>query len=110
MLNTKCKVHGIDHPDFLCPDRWPYAPEPCGCQRVSECCGVPPGLQPNAAVASNVGICPRCNDHVGFEKSDENTWKFLGTTPYGDDADGNFGVPLRAWECIECGQEVEVIG
>ncbi len=88
----------------------PYIPEPCGCQWVSECCGVPPGLRSNAATASNVGICPRCGDHVSFEKSDENTWKFLGTTLYGDDADGNRGVPLRAWECIICGNEVEVIG
>lgn len=32
------------------------------------------------------------------------------TTTYGDDADGNRGVPLRQWICPECDAEVEVIG
>ncbi len=109
-LNTKCRTHGSDHPDFICPDQHPYTPEPCGCQEVSECCGVVPGLRSDAATMAHVGICLRCNEHVGFEKSDENTWKFRGATLYGDDADGNRGVPLRTWECTECGQELEVLG
>ncbi|KKK85006.1 hypothetical protein LCGC14_2777600 [marine sediment metagenome] len=84
------------------------APEPCGCQWVSECCGEPPGLRSDAATASHVGTCPRCKDHVGFERSDKNTWKYLGTTLYGDDADGNRGVLLRTYECRACGRAMEV--
>ena len=80
------------------------APAPCGCLFLSECCGA------SLVAATLTGFCPECHDHATFEPSEENTWKFLGTTLYGDDADGNRGVPLRAWECIMCGQEVEVIG
>ncbi len=93
----------------------PYIPEPCGCQGLSECCGAPP-IGPEAGPwvpptkDSPVGVCGQYHEHVGFEMSDENTWKFLGTTLYGDDADGNRGVPLRAWVCTVCGNEIEVIG
>ena len=99
-LNTKCRDHGSDHPDILCP----YIPKPCRCQWVSTCCGAP------LSEMDSTLTCSRCHDHTTFEPTDEDTWKFMGTTLYGDDADGNRGVPLRAWQCTECDEEVEVIG
>ena len=39
----------------------------------------------------------------------ERTWRFRGVSVYGDDADGNRGVPMEAWECA-CGNEIEVTG
>ena len=87
------------------------APEPCGCQWLSECCGAGPARDaPIVNTGTQIGLCGRCRNFVGFEKSDENTWKLTGTSVYGDNADGNFGVPLKTWECRECGQEVEVTG
>ena len=87
------------------------APEPCGCQWLSECCGAGPhAASPDVDTGTQAGICGQCQNHTGFEKSDENTWKLISTGVYGDDADGNRGVPLKAWECRECGQEVEVTG
>ena len=103
-LNTKCRNHGSDHPDMLCP----YIPEPCGCVYLSDCCGashVRPVLK-----GASAGLCASCFEFTGFSPSYEDTWKFLGTTLYGDDADGNRGVPLREWVCTECGEEIEVIG
>jgi hypothetical protein len=98
-------------------ERFEYeSPEPCGCQMLSACCGMSPGYGGRAGVGGPfvadtlTGFCPKCHDHVGFEKSDENTWIFKGATTYGDDADGNRGVPLRAYECRVCGNEVEVMG
>ena len=104
-LNTKCRIHDSDHPDVLCP----YIPEPCGCVWVSDCCGVG-DMMGDVGKDNPVGLCTGCLDHAGFERSEEDTWKFLGTTLYGDDVDGNRGVPLRTWECTECGQEIEVVG
>ena len=92
------------------------APEPCGCLFLSECCGAPPGYGGRAGVggpfvaATLTGFCPKCHDYATFAPSEENTWKFVGAYVYGDNADGNFGVPLKAWECRECGNEVEVTG
>ncbi len=40
----------------------------------------------------------------------ERVWHFKGRTVYGDDADGNRGIPLEAWECGNCGAEIEVTG
>ena len=104
-LNTKCRNHGSDHPDMLCP----YIPEPCGCVYLSDCCAAP-DVMSDAGKDNPVGICARCQDHAGFSPSEEDTWKYLGQTLYGDDADGNRGVPLRTWVCTECGEEIEVIG
>ena len=87
------------------------SPEPCGCQWLSECCGVAPHTAaPDISEYNSAGICAQCCHYVSFEKSDENTWKFRGASVYGDDADGNRGVPLKAYECRECGNEVEVLG
>lgn len=87
------------------------APEPCGCQWLSECCGAAPhAASPDVDTGTQAGICGHCQDHTAFEKSKENTLKLIYTGVYGDDADGNRGVPLKAWECRECGQEVEVTG
>lgn len=36
-------------------------------------------------------------------------WFLVDTDVYGADADGNRGVPLRLWECKNCGNEVEMI-
>lgn len=38
------------------------------------------------------------------------SWLLRDVTVYGDDADGNRGVPLYLWECKNCGREMEVIG
>jgi hypothetical protein len=86
------------------------APAPCGCLFFSSCCGAPPGFGITVTADSPTGICGQCRDHAAFEPSDENTWKLTSTGVYGDDADGNRGVPLRAYECRECGAEVEVTG
>ncbi len=87
------------------------APEPCGCQWLSECCGdAPDAGSPDLEKDNSVGICGTCHGPVTFEPSKENTWKLTSTGVYGDDADGNRGVPLKAWTCRECGQEVEVTG
>ena len=37
-------------------------------------------------------------------------WFLVDTSVYGDDADGNRGVPLRVWECHNCERKVEVTG
>ena len=87
------------------------APEPCGCQWFSGCCGAAPhASSPDVDTGTQVGICGQCRDHAAFEPSEENTWKLTDTSVYGDDADGNRGTRLRAWECRECGKEVEVLG
>lgn len=88
-------------------------PEPCGCQWLSECCGAAPVgafSDPTLMADAPVGTCSRCLDSIGFEKSDEKTWEFRGKDVYGDDADGNRGVPMTLWECSACGDEVEVLG
>ncbi len=36
-------------------------------------------------------------------------WFLVDTSIYGDDADGNRGVPMKTWECHNCGNEVEVL-
>ncbi len=36
-------------------------------------------------------------------------WKFRSRYLYGDDADGNRGMPMETWECV-CGAEIEVTG
>ena len=36
-------------------------------------------------------------------------WNLVDTFLYGDDADGNRGVPMRVWGCRECDNETEVI-
>ncbi len=86
------------------------SPEPCGCLFFSSCCGAPPGFGISVAADSPTGICGQCRDHAAFEPSEENTWKFIEVSVYGDDADGNRGIRLQTWECRECGEEVEVIG
>ena len=96
--------------DAICDALEREAPEPCGCLFLSHCCGAPPGFGSDVADDSLAGICAQCRDFAAFEPSEQNTWKLTGTTIYGDDADGNRGVPLKAWECRECGQEVEVTG
>ena len=103
-LNTKCRTHGSDHPDVLCP----YIPEPCGCVWVSDCCGAEDVMIPPTK-DNPVGICAGCLDHAGFSPSYEDTWKYLGRITYGDDADGNRGVPLRTWECTECYEQLDVV-
>ena len=84
-------------------------PTPCGCLFFSSCCGAPPGFGSDVAADSPTGICGKCRDQAAFESSEENTWKLIGTTLYGDDADGNRGLPLRTWECCECGEELDVL-
>lgn len=36
------------------------------------------------------------------------SWVLADATIYGDDADGNRGVPLYLYECVSCGNEAEV--
>ena len=43
-------------------------------------------------------------------KREMRQWFLVDTSVYGDDADGNRGVPLRVWECHNCEREVEVTG
>ena len=104
MLNTKCRAHGSDHPDFLCG----LTPDPCGCVWLSECCGGGDVMM-DVAADNTVGMCTKCLDHAGFERSEEDTWKYLGRTTYGDDADGRRGRLLYTFECTECFEQVDVI-
>ena len=105
MLNTKCRVHGSDHPDFLCS----VTPEPCGCVYLSDCCGAG-DVMGDVAKDDPDGICAGCLDHAGFSPSYEDTWTLVDRTIYGDDADGRRGVPLFTFECSECHDEVNVLG
>ncbi|KKN69292.1 hypothetical protein LCGC14_0442870 [marine sediment metagenome] len=86
-------------------------PEPCGCELLSGCCGAPPHMAtPDVSKDNLVGICAQCRDHCDFESSQEQTWVQIGPTDtYGDNADGNFGVPMRVFRCTECGEELEVV-
>lgn len=85
-------------------------PDPCGCEFLSECCGIAPGeASPDVSKDNLAGICGGCREHTAFEPSQEQTWVQTYSGIYGDDADGNQGALMRMFECTNCRAEKEVV-